>query len=48
MVCMYNMDGDTIGLIVGITVAGICMSCLACCLFRYWKRPGGMMDENTV
>ena len=42
------MDGDTIGLIIGITVAGICMSCLACCLVKYCKRPGGIMDENPV
>ena len=42
------MDGDKISLIVSITIAGICMSCMACCLVKYCKRSGGIMEENHV
>jgi hypothetical protein len=42
------MDVDTIGITVGVVMTCICLPCISYCIFKFCKRPGGILDEQAV
>lgn len=42
------MDADDIGITIGAIMMCICIPCISYCIIKFCKRPGGVLDEQSV